>query len=84
MDDRWEQWSTVDKTQCSQAPCSGIAYSEQIKTKEDNRQYWYWKEDLVPMVNKKMSCLKGNMMQKLKKVYTGKQNILNNIFYVTK
>lgn len=81
MDNGWEQWSTVDKTLCSRV-CSAIAYSEQIKTEEDKRRYW--SEDLVPMVNKKMSCLKGNMTQKFKKVYMGKRNILQNIFYVTK
>jgi hypothetical protein len=78
MDDGWEQWSTVDQTLCSRV-CSVIAYSEHIKTEEDKRRYW--SEDLVPMVNKKMSCLKGNMTQKLKKVYMGKRIKLNDFFY---
>ena len=69
MDNGWEQWSTVNKTLCSRV-CSVIAYSEQIKTEEDKRRYW--SEDWVPMVNKRMSCLKGKMTQKLRKVCMGK------------
>ena len=71
LDEGWEQWSTTQNTIC-QRICGVIAFPKSIVDGEGKEAFW--QTDIVPMINKKMSCLKGNVTQKLKKVYFGKTN----------
>ena len=65
----WKQWSTTRNTICHRI-CGVVAFPKSVVDDEGKEEFW--QTDLVPMVNKKMSCLKGNVTQKLKKVYFGK------------
>ena len=66
----WDEWSTTPQTVCH-GVTSLISYPKELTA--DYEQQLYWREVLVPMVNKKMSSIKGNITQAMKKIYLGKK-----------
>ncbi len=65
----WDEWSTTPQTVCH-GVTSLILYPKELNA--DYKRQLYWREVLVPMVNKKMSSIKGNITQSMKKIYMGK------------
>ena len=64
----WEMWSEKENTMCSYV-CSNIVFPVAVTRTEDKMVYW--KKQIVPMVNKKLVCMKGNMTQQIKKIFIG-------------
>lgn len=64
----WEIWSELENSMCWTI-CQCVAYPKGVTKSEDKAVYW--NQQIVPMVNKKLVCMKGNLTQQMKKIFQG-------------
>ena len=64
----WEKWSERKRTMCWEV-CRSVTFPAHIETTE--AKSLYWAKNIVPMINKKLVTMKGNITQLMKKTFQG-------------
>ena len=69
----WEMWSDKKNSMCCTI-CRCVTWPQGVTKSEDKAVYW--KQQMVPMINKKIVTMKGNLTQQIKKAFQGKYVLL--------
>ena len=64
----WEKWSERKRTMCWEV-CRSVTFPVDVETTE--AKSLYWTKNIVPMINKKLVNMKGNLTQLMKKTFQG-------------